>query len=68
MRLMLFDCKECGLNGVSEFGHARYFGEIASILLANFFGLQLDAVGGHYYHVMAILRYNWAGTIEYNRH
>ncbi len=66
MRLMLVDCKECGEGPV--FDDARYFPKLASETLANFFGLQLDAFGGHYYHVMAILRYNWAGTIKYIRH
>ena len=65
MRLMLFDCKECGLNGVSECGHARYFGEIASKMLTKFFGLKWDTVGGHNFHLMAILRYNLVEMIEY---
>ena len=52
-------------TGSLDFGHTRYFGEIASKMLANFFGLKWDAVGGHNFHLMAILRYNLVGTIEY---
>ena len=55
-------------TGSLDFGHARYFGEIARIMRAKFFGLKWDAVGGHYYHVMAILRYNLVETIERIRH
>ena len=68
MRAKFFGMQRVWRTGSHDTDHARYFPQIARIMRTKFFGWKSNAVGGHNFHLMAILRYNLVGTIEYDRH